>query len=305
MMIRAGSIAELSLDKACVTIGSFDGVHAGHKKLIEKLKDSARAINAPTVVLTFFPHPAIVIKHINTPYYLSSPEEKTMQLENLGVDVLITMSFTTELAMLSASDFMNLLVRHLGVRKLIIGPGFALGKNRLGTIEVLSSIGKYLGFEVLEIRPENIGDTIISSSKVRQLIEVGDVQTASEFLGYYYGVQGLVEKGDARGHTIGIPTANLNIWPQKLLPAPGVYRCFTILDGKPLLSVTNIGFRPTFSNNSSRVYVEVHILDFDGNLYGKELQVQFTHRLRGEIKFPSFGELIHQIQSDIHTAREL
>lgn len=305
MMIRAGSIAELSLDKACVTIGSFDGVHLGHQKLIEKLKDSAVKINAPAVVLTFFPHPAVVIKNIITPYYLSTPEEKAAQLEASGVDVLITMPFTTDLAALSAGDFMHLLVRHLGVRKLVVGQGFALGKGRLGTVEVLSSIGVDQGFDVLVIEPENLGETVISSSKIRRLIEEGDVQTAAVFLGKFYDVQGIVEKGDARGRTIGFPTANLNIWPQKLLPAPGVYRCLAMLDGKLHLAVTNIGYRPTFTDDTKRVYVEVHILDFDGDLYGKELQVQFTHRLRGEIKFPSFEELIHQIQSDIHAAREL
>ncbi|MEI8131346.1 MAG: bifunctional riboflavin kinase/FAD synthetase [Leptolinea sp.] len=304
-MIRASSIAELSLDKACVTIGSFDGVHAGHKRLIEKLKDSAEGIKAPAVVITFFPHPAVVIKNLKTPYYLSTQDEKTAQLEALGVDVLITIPFTVELAALSASEFMQLLFRHLGLRKLIVGPGFALGKGRFGTIEVLSGIGKDMGFDVLVMGPENFGDTIISSSKIRQLIEAGDVQTAAQFLGNYYSIQGFVVKGDARGHKIGFPTANLDIWQQKLLPAPGVYRCFTMLDGKPLLSVINIGYRPTFSNNSNRVFIEVHILDFDGDLYGKELQVQFTHRLRGEIKFPSFEELIHQIQSDIQAAREL
>jgi riboflavin kinase/FMN adenylyltransferase len=305
MMIRAGSIAELSLDKACVTIGSFDGVHIGHQKLIARLIESAASVEAASVVLTFFPHPAVVLKKISTPYYLSTPEEKASQLEELGVDYQITMPFTSELADLSAGDFMHLLVKHLGIQELVVGQGFALGKKRLGTVDVLETIGKDLGFGVETLIPENSGNEIISSSKIRAIIEAGDVQTAAKFLGYFYTVHGIVENGDARGRTIGFPTANLNIWPQKLLPAAGVYRCFTIIDGKHLLSVVNIGFRPTFTKESLRVYVEVHILDFEGDLYGKELEVQFTHRLRGEIKFPSFEELIHQIKSDVIKAREI
>jgi riboflavin kinase/FMN adenylyltransferase len=305
MMIQVGSIEELSLNKACITIGSFDGVHVGHQKLIKLLKDSAKGVNSPAVVLTFFPHPAVVVKNINIPYYLSTPNEKAVQLEALGVDVLITMPFSLDLAALSASDFMLLLVRHIGVRKLVVGQGFALGKGRLGTTEVLSSIGNVIGFDVQTIKPENNGDSAISSSRIRQLIESGNVQKASEFIGRFYSVEGIVEKGDARGRSIGFPTANLVIWPNKLLPASGVYRCYTFIEGVPLLSVANIGYRPTFTNDTQRVFVEVHIINFDGDLYGKELQVQFTHRLRGEIKFPSFEELVKQIHNDIDIAREL
>jgi riboflavin kinase / FMN adenylyltransferase len=305
MKIHAGSIEELSLDKACIAIGSFDGVHIGHKKLINRLIQSARATNSQVVVLSFFPHPAVVLKNIISPYYLSTPEEKADLLEALGVDLLITIPFTKELAALPAEEFMQLLKKHIGVQELVVGKGFALGKGRLGTVEVLSKIGEKLGFTVLEIDPENYGEIVISSSKIRQIIEEGDVQSASVFLGRQYSIQGVVINGDGRGRTIGIPTANLDVWPEKLLPSPGVYRCFSIVDGISHLSVANIGYRPTFSNDLKRLSVEAHILDFDRNLYGKEIQLQFSHRMRGEIKFPSFEELIQQIHKDILTAREL
>jgi riboflavin kinase/FMN adenylyltransferase len=186
-----------------------------------------------------------------------------------------------------------------------VGQGFVLGKDRQGSVDVLSTIGQEKGFEVLAVGSEILHSKQISSSQIRQLIQNGEIDEAAKLLGRFFQVQGIVEKGDSRGRTIGFPTANLAVWPQKLIPAPGVYRCFTKIDGLPRLSVTNIGYRPTFADDTGKVFVEVHILDFDGDLYGKELQVQFTHRLRGEIKFPSFEGLVRQIQSDIIAARKI
>lgn len=304
-MIQAASIDELQLEKSCVTIGSFDGVHTGHQKLISSLTDSARENHAAAVVLTFFPHPAVILKQIEAPFYLSTPEEKAVQLASLGVDVLISIPFSLELAGLSAHDFVKRLHTSLGLKELVVGAGFALGKERKGTVEVLSQLGKELNYSVRVISPQTSGKDIISSSLIRALLESGDMQSAAFALGRNYAVAGKVVVGDGRGKTIGFPTANLSIWPQKLLPSSGVYRCLTELDGRTWLSVANVGYRPTFTQNSRQVFVEIHILDFKGDLYGKELQVQFTHRLRGEIKFPAFEELVQQIHRDIQTAREL
>ncbi len=304
-MIQAGSIEEINLEKACLTIGSFDGVHRGHQKLISALVDSSHSLNSPALVLTFHPHPAVVLKHIESPFYLSTPEEKASLLSKLGVDVLISIPFTPEIAKITAQEFMEKLIAHTGLKDLVVGHGFVLGKDRHGTVEVLSAIGHSKGYTVTCISPEEMNSEIISSSKIRGLLETGDVVAASGLLGRNFSVTGKVVSGDGRGRTIGFPTANLQIWPQKLLPAPGVYRCLTGIKGRSVLSVGNIGFRPTFTENTRQVFVEIHLLDFDEDLYGQELTVQFTHRLRGETRYPSFEELVRQINRDIEAARKL
>jgi len=304
-MIQAGSLEEINLEKACLTIGSFDGLHRGHQKLIAALVDSANQQNAPAVVLTFFPHPAVILKHIESPYYLSTPDEKADQLAKLGVDILITIPFTLQLAEITAEDFIAKLIKHTGFKHLVVGCGFVLGKGRQGTVDVLTAIGRLKDYTVTCISPEENDSEIISSSKIRGLLETGDVTAASSLLGRNYSITGKVVSGDGRGRTIGFPTANLQTWPQKLLPAPGVYRCITEFQDKTYLSVGNIGFRPTFTNNTRQVFVELHLLDFNENLYGQELKVQFTHRLRGETRYPSFEELVRQINRDIEAARKL
>jgi len=304
-MIIAGSIEELQLSGSCVSIGSFDGVHIGHQKLIADLKLSAEKHHVPAVVLTFFPHPAVFLKQIETPYYLTTPDEKSGILSDHGVDVLISLPFTRELAEMTAVEFMELLRKHTGIKELVVGPGFTLGKNRSGTIETLTDVGRSLGFTVKSISPETQSEEIVSSSQIRKMLDLGDVQGAALALGRPYSVLGTVVNGDGRGRKIGFPTANLDSWPQKKLPAIGVYRCLTFLDGKEYLCVGNVGYRPTFTDNTKKVFVEIHLLDYKGDLYGRELQVKFTHRLRGEVKFSSFEELVTQIHCDIETAREL
>jgi riboflavin kinase/FMN adenylyltransferase len=304
-MIIAGSIEELQLSGSCVSIGSFDGVHNGHQKLIADLKVSAEKYHVPAVVLTFFPHPAVFLKQIEIPYYLTTPDEKAGILADLGVDVLITLPFTRDLAEMTAVEFMELLRNHTGIKELVVGPGFTLGKNRSGTVETLTDMGSTLGFKVNSISPEIQSEEIVSSSQIRKMLDVGDVQGAAAALGRPYSVLGTVVNGDGRGRKIGFPTANLDSWPQKKLPAIGVYRCLTVLDGKEYLCVGNVGYRPTFTDNTKKVFVEIHLLDYKGDLYGRELQVKFTHRLRGEVKFSSFEELVTQIYCDIETAREL
>lgn len=304
-MIRVGSIEELNLERACLTIGSFDGVHRGHQKLISVLIESSKRKSAPTVVLTFHPHPAVVLKRIDTPFYLSTPQEKADLLASLGVDVLISIPFTKQLADITAENFMETITKHTGLKELVVGNGFVLGKGRLGTVGVLSEIGQSQGFTVNSIPPEEIETETISSSLIRSQLDQGDVFSASNLLGRNYSVSGKVISGDGRGRTIGFPTANLQVWPQKLLPSPGVYRCLTEFRGETILSVGNIGYRPTFTENTRQVFVEIHLLDFNEDLYGQELTVQFTHRLRGEVRYPSFEELVRQINRDIEAARKL
>ena len=304
-MIIAGSIEELDLSGSCVTIGSFDGVHLGHQKLITDLKTTAARYGIPAVVLTFYPHPAVILKHIESPFYLTSPEEKAEIMASLGVDALVTLPFSQELADMTAGEFMDRLKKHAGLRELVVGCGFTLGKNRTGTVETLTKMGKSSGYTVKCVSLESHADEIISSSQIRKMLEAGEVEQAAKALGRQYSVKGTVVNGDGRGRKIGFPTANLESWPQKILPAVGVYRCITELDGKEILSVGNVGYRPTFTDNTKKVFVEIHLLDFKADLYGRELQVKFTHRLRGEVKFSSFEELVHQIHCDIETARDL
>ena len=304
-MIIANSIEEIALKGCCVSIGSFDGVHLGHRALIANLVSSAKKRQVPSVVLTFFPHPVVVLKQIEAPFYLSTPQEKAEILSSLGVDVLVSQPFTRELADMSAFDFMKLLYAHTALQELIVGCGFTMGKNRSGTVETLTEMGKTLGFEVNCISSEKLDGDVISSSQIRKMIEQGDVQSSTALLGRPYEVHGTVIRGDGRGRTIGFPTANLDAWPQKLLPSVGVYRCTTRVDGMDYFAVGNVGYRPTFTDNTKDVFVEIHLLDYKGDLYGRELQVKFTHRLRGEVKFASFEELVHQIHCDIKTAREL
>ncbi len=304
-MIQASSIEELNLDKACLTIGSFDGVHIGHQSLISTLVTTAHKNNCPAVVLTFHPHPVVVLKRITTPYYISSPAQKAQFLSNMGVDILITLPFTHAVSQITAENFTSLLVKHLGLHTLVVGCGFVLGKNRGGTVDVLANLGRSSGFSVNCLEPVLSNEEVVSSSLIRLQLETGDVQAASKGLGRFFCVQGKVIRGDGRGHKIGFPTANLDVWSQQLLPSPGVYRCLTTVNGRTFLSVGNLGYRPTFTDNTHHLFTEIHLLDFSSDIYGEEVQVQFTHRLRGEIKYSSFEDLITQIHRDIITARNL
>lgn len=304
-MIQASSIEELNLKKACLSIGSFDGVHRGHQSLISVLKQTALENNCPAVVLTFHPHPVVVLKRITTPFYISTPEQKADIFSQLGVDYLITLPFNRSISLLSADEFISQLVRHLGLYKLVVGCGFVLGKDRAGTIDVLSNIGKSAGYSVHCIDEISGDREIISSSLIRRQIEDGDLASVTTSLGRFFSIEGKVIRGDGRGRKIGFPTANLDIWPQQLLPAPGVYRCLATVNGKTYLSVGNLGFRPTFTENTRQVFTEIHLLNFTGDIYGEEVKVQFTHRLRGETKYASFQDLVIQINRDILAAWEL
>lgn len=299
------SIDPISLEKAWVTIGSFDGVHRGHQAIIHQLVSGAHQAGAPSVVLTFYPHPAAVLGNRTAPRYLTSPEERAAILGQMGVDLVINHPFNREVAGLSARDFVQRLKRHLGMQHLCIGYDFALGKNREGDVSTLKRLGEELGYRVHVTQPFEINGKIISSSQIRSLLDKGDIQQANFLLGRPYRLDGEVVPGDARGRTIGIPTANLAVWVQRALPKSGVYACFTWIAGRRFQSVTNVGYRPTFDNQATLPSVETHILDFSGELYGRNLQVDFIARLRDEQRFSGIEELVSQIRRDIHRGREI
>lgn len=299
------SLDGLSLQKSWLTIGSFDGVHRGHQEIIRQLTAGAHAQGAPAVVLTFYPHPAVVLANRNEPYYLTTPEERAALLGELGVDVVVTHPFNREVAGTSAHDFMARLKSHLGLTHLWIGYDFALGRNREGNVDRLTELGQELGYTVQVLSAVKVNGELISSSEVRAALSEGDVQRASRLLGRPYSLSGQVIPGDGRGRTIGIPTANLDVWDKLLLPKSGVYACRAMVLGQTVEAVTNVGYRPTFENRPAVPRVETHLLDFQGDLYGRKVKLSFLARLRDEQRFPGVDALVAQIHEDIAQAKAI
>ncbi len=301
-MTHYQSLEAVSLTGSWLTIGVFDGVHRGHQEIIRQLTAGAHQSGAPAVLLTFSPHPAKVLAGREIPC-LTTPEERAEILFALGVDDVITMPFTRELADRAAEDFMAELKTRLGLRKLLIGYDFALGKGRAGDFQRLSQIGRELDYDVQAVEAVRLSEDVISSTLIRQTIADGAVALAAAKLGRYYSVQGPVIPGDGRGRAIGIHTANIELPAEKALPANGVYATWAFVDGEKRPSVTNIGLRPTFTGGEALPRVEAHLLDYSGDLYGKILKLEFVERLRGEQKFPSVEALITQIRLDSEQAR--
>ncbi len=299
------SLDNTKLDRVWLTIGSFDGVHRGHQEIIRRLVAGAHAHAVPAVVLTFYPHPAVVLRGSIGPFYLSSPNERAEIIGGLGVDIVILQRFDRQLADTSARDFMIKLRERLGLRHLLVGHDFTLGRGREGDIPTLKKLGDEFGFEVEVHQPVLLDDEVISSSQIRSALTGGNVERAQQLLGRAYRLTGEVVPGDGRGRTIGIPTANLKTWSEQLLPSAGVYACQAKIREKVFRAATNIGVRPTFDGTSSFLHVEAHLLDFQGDLYGQKVHLDFLTRLRGEQKFPNVEALVAQIQEDITRTRQL
>ena len=297
------SLDDVHLKNAWLTIGSFDGVHRGHQEIIRKITAGAHASGDPAVVLTFYPHPAVILGRRDGPFYLTTPEEQADLMAKMGVDVTITHPFNREVANTSARDFMQQLSDHLGLRHLCVGYDFALGHGREGNVETLQKLGKEMGYQVHILEAVQEGGLVVSSSEIRTALLAGDIELANHLLGRPYQIRGRVVHGDGRGKTIGVPTANLNIWSERLLPKSGVYVCQAEVEGSVWGAVTNIGIRPTFEDQAPERHVEAHLLDFDRDLYGEEMKLSFLLRLRDEQRFPNVGALIAQIQEDIARGR--
>lgn len=286
-----------------LTIGNFDGVHLGHREIFQRLTRRAKATDGTSVVLTFIPHPLKVLAPERAPKLLNTYAEKERLIEASHVDVLICLPFTTDLAGMSAEAFIEqVLVRAIGVRHLIVGYDYSFGQGRGGDVRLLRQLGETFGFGVEILDPLAEHNVVYSSSLVRQMICAGDVAGAVRFLGRHFTLEGIVSHGAKRGKRLGFPTANL-ITEKEILPIPGVYavkvkRGTVIYDG-----VLNIGWNPTFGNQT--VTIEVHLLDFDGDLYGETLRLYFIERLRNEKRFDSIVELIRAIQADVDQARQL
>jgi riboflavin kinase/FMN adenylyltransferase len=286
-----------------LTIGVFDGVHLGHRHLIGKLTQRAAEGNFLSGVVTFKSNPKAVLSPKSKLARLTTLEERETLLKNLGVDLVIPLTFTKEVAALSAREFVLYLKRYLKMRGLIIGPNFALGRGREGNVAALQALGKELDFTVEVVRPLTVESTLVSSTAVRTALAHGDMKTVTKLLGRYFSLSGPVAGGFERGHILGFPTANLKLEPEQALPEDGVYATLVHLGNKVYQSVTNIGIRPTFGKGERTV--EVHILDFTEDLYGRKLNIELVERLRHEMKFASPEELAAQIKQDVEQARTI
>lgn len=286
-----------------VTIGVFDGLHTGHQILIQQLIDRAHADHKLAVVITFFPHPDKVLHDVDDRYYLMTPEQRANLILKMGVDCVITHPFNDDIRQMRASDFVDQLVDYLKISELWVGSDFAMGYKREGNVEFLTAQGHEKGFTVtaIDLIMTDSGDKVIRSSEIREHLMIGDMAKVRGWLGRGYAVVGEVVHGQQRGRTIGFPTANVNVWSEQIIPANGVYAGWALLGDETLMAVTNIGIRPTFDGNN--VTVEAHLLDFDRDIYGKDLEVSFETRLRAEKKFNGIGELVAQIQADADSAR--
>lgn len=294
-------------EPSALTIGNFDGVHRGHQSLVRAMLEDAHRRGWLAGVLTFHPHPAAVLRPDAPHSYLTTLEERLDLLGRLGLDFAVVYPFSKVTASTPAQDFVSSLRHTLRLAALWIGPDFALGRNREGDVSFLMALGGELGFEVRVIEPQRLLGDEVRSGRIRSFLLKGEVAQAANQLGRPYTLTGTVVSGANRGRSIGFPTANLAIPPGRLLPADGVYATWTVIDrgdlepGRRLASVTNIGVRPSFDNGQRTV--ETHLLDFEDNLYEKQLGLEFVAYLRPEMRFASVAALRSQIQQDIARAR--
>ena len=287
-----------STNRTFVTIGTFDGVHIGHQKVIKRLVKDAKKNDATSVLLTFFPHPRMVLQKDIGIKLINTIEEKTKLLASLGLDVLIIQEFSQEFSKNSALDFVrNILVNTLNVSKLVIGYDHHFGKNREGNFEELKEYSHTYGFKIKKIKKQEISEIGVSSTKIRLAIENGEIEKANSYLGYKFPLTGVVELGKNLGEQIGFPTANLKIEEiYKLIPKTGVYIVKSNIDGELVFGMMNIGYRPTVGGEHQTI--ETHFFDFKQNLYGKKLKIKVLKQLRNEEKFNSINDLKLQLQKD-------
>ncbi len=286
-----------------LTIGTFDGVHIGHQKIIERLNQIKDQKNDRSIILTFYPHPRRVLHHGEEIKMLNTMEEKIQLLNKFGLDDLVIEPFTKDFAQLSALGFVReILVNKLTIKKLVIGYDHQFGKNREGNFEQLQEFGELYNFEVEKINAQEIENVSVSSTKIRKALENGNIEKANKYLGYSYLLTGEIVKGKGLGRKIDFPTVNLSIKESfKLIPKKGVYIVKSTIDRKDVYGIMNIGVRPTVSGKKQTI--EIHLLDFKKDLYGKKMQIKILKRLRNEQKFDSVAKLKEQISKDEKKAR--
>jgi riboflavin kinase/FMN adenylyltransferase len=303
-MVHYRSLNDVVLKDCWLSIGVFDGVHRGHQEIIGRLTSGAHAVGSSAVVLTFDPHPAVVLGGRDL-RYLTTPSERAELLGQLGVDTVIAEPFTAELSRVTAIDFCRRLKERLGFTRLLIGYDFALGRDREGNAARLSDIGAQLGFALDVVQPVGDESGVISSTEIRKLVSLGHVADAARLLGRWYFLTGTVVHGDGRGRHINLPTANLEVSPLKVIPRNGIYAAWARIGAERVEAAVNIGVNPTFTPDKTIPNVEAHFLDFDQQIYGQVVRLDLVARLRDELRFDSVATLLEQIQKDVHSVREL
>ena len=287
------------IKNSVVTIGTFDGVHVGHQKIINRLVHIAETNKLQALVLTFFPHPRMVVQKDSSIKLINTIDEKAAQLQQLGVDHLVLKEFTKTFSRLSALEYVrDVLVNKLKVKHIIVGYDHHFGRNRTATIEDLIEFGKFYGFEVTQIDAQEVGDVAVSSTKIRAALREGNMRVANDFLGYNFMLTGTVVKGKGLGANLSFPTANIFIEePYKLIPKQGVYLVQSKIENQLVYGMMNIGKNPTVSQDN-KTHIEVHFFNLDSNLYTKTLKIELLEHLRSEIKFPNIEALKVQLEKD-------
>jgi len=293
------------LDGVVLTMGTFDGVHYGHRKILNRLIDAAKSINGHAVVMTFHPHPRAVLFPDQTDLrLLSTVTEKIELLASLGIEHLIVQPFTLDFSKLNHPTFVeDYLIRKINMQRMVVGYDHQFGHKRQGNFEELLKLSSQFKFEVEKIPEQDIEEVVVSSTKIRNALLTGDINLANQLLSYNYALSGEVVKGNQVGRTLGFPTANIYLSDNnKLIPCDGVYSAFAYVDATKHKCVVSIGNRPTF--NDSKKSIEVHILDFNQDLYNQNLKIEFVDFIRGQRKFDVIDDLVNQIKSDIAVAIE-
>jgi riboflavin kinase/FMN adenylyltransferase len=304
-MRHVHSLDEAGLNQpSVVTIGVFDGVHRGHQHLIGQLISHGRETDRTPVVITFYPYPDTILRGVRTGYYLTLPDEKAALLGSLGVEVIVTIPFSEEVRQMRAGEFVRQMLEHLRMESLWVGTDFAMGYKREGNVAFLTEQSKQHDFELKAIDLMDANGEQVSSTRIRQALDGGDVAEAARLLGRPHRVTGSVVQGAGRGRTINIPTANLSFPEEQATPARGVYACWANVGEQKVASMVNIGMRPTFEGEAKQT-VEAYLLDFDQDLYGQTISLDFIARLRNEQKFENVQALIDQIHRDVELGREI
>ncbi len=286
-----------------LTVGVFDGVHLGHKFLIARLLEQARQRNLLSGVVTFRQHPQGVLAPRNKLPFLTSLAERSNLIKNEGMETVVALSFTDELAELNARQFVGLLKKHLRMRGLVIGPDFALGRHREGNADVLRVLGQEMDFSVTIVSPVTIGGEVVSSTAIRKALADGDMKKVCSLAGRSFSLYGRVVTGAGRGVELGFPTANLDVEPEQAIPADGVYAAWAYINERAYQAMAYIGKKPTFGGNKRGI--EVYVLDYNSNLRGQELRIDIMERLRGDRQFNSAEELKEQVADDVERGRAI
>ena len=297
-------LQQLSLSRdTAVTIGTFDGVHLGHQHLINATKETARARGLEPAVLSFRNAPRSVLRPDSQVRYITPLDERLSLIRDRGVSVVVDVDFTQEVSQIRAEEFVSLLQTNLGMKALVVGPDFAIGYRREGNLSTLKKLGESMGFDVEQVDPVDLDGEAIHTGAIRELIAEGNVEKASRMLGRSFSLSGTIVEGDRRGRTIGFPTANLSVADDIAIPMKGIYATWAVVEGRRIMAATCIGYRPTFGIHA--MTIEAFILNFDEDIYGKPLRLEFVRRIRDEQTFSSVETLVEQMKLDVEQTQDI